>query len=343
MDDRRGNGLWIFWGILAMFLCLPILVFSQSQEEYQIGSEDVLEIKFWQDRTLDAIVKVRQDGKISLDIAGEIDAAGLTTTDLEKKIVKQISRFNSAISQAVVRVTEFNSKKIFVSGQARTPGKYTFENIPDLWTIINEAGGATDVGDLSRVLIIRGGADAGKVEVVNVSALVSSGKMNELPKLRSGDTIEIPRTPAGLPAPALADQTTQKNLFYAMGEVLRPGSLQLEKNTDLTDGIALAGGPSENANLRNVRVISKDGRKTQTMKIDLKKYQENGAPGRYFLRPEDTIILSRRSPGFMGINSLSGWVAILGGVATVVLVADQLGWFGPGNTGPAAPAGAAGR
>ncbi len=325
-------GLWVFWISLLFFLGLPVIAFSQSSPEYQIGPEDVLEIKFWQDRTLDAVVKVRQDGKISLDIAGEIDAAGLTTTDLEKKIVKQISRYNNAISQAVVRVTEFNSRKIFVSGQARTPGKYTFENIPDLWTIINEAGGATEVGDLSRVLIIRGGADAGKVEVVNVSALVSSGKMNELPKLRAGDTIEIPRTPTGLPAPALADQSTLKNLFYVMGEVMRPGSLQLEKNTDLTDGLALAGGPSENADLKNVRVLTKDGGKIQTMKINLKKYQENGAPGRYFLRPEDTIILPRRSQGILGITSLTGWVAILGGAATVILVVDQLGWFGPGRT-----------
>ena len=320
--------------MLGILFCIPMLAVCQTEEEYRIGKEDVLEIRFWQDRSLDAIVKVRQDGKISLDIAGEIDAAGSTTGELEKKIIKQISRYNGAISQVVVRVTEFNSQKIFVSGQARTPGKYTFEKIPDLWTVINEAGGATDVGDLSRVLIIRGGDDSGKVEVVNVMALVTSGKINELPKLKAGDTIEIPRTPAGMPAPSLSDQTTLKNLFYVMGEVMRPGSLQLEKNTDLTDGIALAGGPSENADLRSVRVISKDGRKTQTMKFNLKKYQENGAPGRYFLRPEDTIILSRRGQGFLGINSVTGWVAILGGAATVALVIHQMGWFGPGQTGP---------
>jgi polysaccharide export outer membrane protein len=331
MEGKSKQGRYSILGLIIIFLFIPLTVFSQSEQSYQVGSDDVLEIKFWQDRTLDAVVKVRQDGKISLDIAGEIDAAGLTTSDLEKKIVKQISRYNSAISQAVVRVIEFNSRRVFVSGQIRTPGRYTFEKIPDLWTIINEAGGVTEFGDLTRVLIIRGGADAGKVEVVNVSGLVTSGKMNELPKLRAGDTIEIPRTPAGLPAPALSDQSAQKNLFYIVGEVINPGSIPLEKNTDLLDGIALAGGPSEFADLRKVTVISKDGLKTQTLKVNLKRYQESGRPGRYFLRPEDTIILQRASRGFLGIESITGWVAVIAGIGSVVLIADRLGWFGLGE------------
>jgi polysaccharide export outer membrane protein len=323
---------------LTIFLCLASVLSAQTDSSYIIGPEDVLEIRFWQDRTLDAVVTVRYDGKISLDIAGEIEAAGLTTTELEKRIVRQISRFNSAISQAVVRVAAFNSQKVFVSGQVRNPGKYTFEKIPDIWTIINEAGGVTEFGDLSRVLIIRGGADEGKVETVNLSEMVMAGRISELPRLKAGESIEIPRTPAGLPAPALSDHGMQKNLFYVVGAVLRPGSIQLEKNIDLLDGIAMAGGPIENADLKNVRVITKDGYKTQILKINIEKYQTTGVPGRYFLRPEDTIILSRKSQGFLGITSLTGWVAVLGSIGTVVLVADRLGWFGLGDdeTTPAA-------
>ncbi len=128
----------------VMLILFSSHVTSAQTESYEIGPGDVLEIRFWQDHTLDATVRVRQDGKISLDVAGEIDAAGSTTAELEKKIVKQISRYNSAISQAVVRVTEYNSLRVFLSGQIRNPGKFSFEKIPDLWTIINEAGGVTD-------------------------------------------------------------------------------------------------------------------------------------------------------------------------------------------------------
>lgn len=315
--------------ILALLIISAGLSREISAQSYEIGPGDVLEIKFWQDRTLDATVKVRQDGKISLDIAGEIDAAGVTTSELEKRIVRQISRYNSAISQAVVRVIQYNHLKVFVSGQIRTPGKMTFEKIPDLWTIINEAGGITEFGDLSRVLIIRGGSDAGKVEVVDVSALVTSGKMNELPEIRDGDTVEIPRNAAGLPASNLSDQTTRRNLFYVIGEAMRPGAVTMEKNIDLLDGIALAGGPSESADMNNVKVISKDGYNVQVMKVNLKKYQDTGRPGRYFLRPEDTIVLSRRSRGFLGLGSVSEWVGVLGGIGAVVLIIDRLEVFGP--------------
>jgi polysaccharide export outer membrane protein len=303
-----------------------------SAQSYQIGPEDVLDIRFWQDRTLDVVVKVRQDGKISLDLAGEIDVAGLTTAELEKAIVRQVSRYNSAISQVVVKVIEYNNLKVFLSGQIRTPGKRTYEKIPDMWTIINEAGGVTEYGDLTRVLIIRGGKDAGKVEVVNVSALVTSGRIKELPEIHSEDTIEIPRTPAGLPSTTLSDQASpQRNLFYVIGEVLRPGVQTLEKNTDLLDAIALAGGPSEFANIKDVKVITKDGYKTQTMKVNLKKYQDTGKPGRYMVRSEDTIVMGRRGRGFLGIDSVAGWVGVLGGVGSLVLIADRLNLFGSGG------------
>lgn len=318
-------------GLLSAMVSLLLFGGMAYGQAYQIGPGDVLEIRFWQDRTLDQVVKVRQDGMISLDIAGEIEAAGLTTQELERRIIRQISRFNSAISQTVVRVVEYNHLRVFVSGQVRTPGKYAFEKMPDLWTIINEAGGATDIGDLSRVMIIRGGSDAGKVEVVNVSALVTSGKRNELPEIRPGDTIEIPATPAGLPARTLTDQMAQRNIFYVMGEILRPGPLSLESNIDLLDGIALAGGPTQYADLKNVTVISKDGTSAQVIQYNLKKYQGSGAPGRYFLRPEDTIVLNRRSRGFLGIDSVTGWLGVLGGLGSVVLIAYQLELFGLGS------------
>ncbi|UCD16895.1 MAG: polysaccharide biosynthesis/export family protein [Candidatus Zixiibacteriota bacterium] len=293
-------------------------------DAYQIGPEDVIEIKFWQDNSLDATVTVRQDGKISLDVIGEIEAAGLTTSELEKKIVRQMSRYNKSISQAVVRVVQYGHLKVFVSGQVPNPGKYSFEQIPDLWTLINEAGGVTDVGDLTRVTIIRGGDRAGEVEIVNVSALMASGRRGELPKIYSDDTIEIPRTIAGLPARTIGDQTDVRNLYYVIGEVVNPGAMNLEKNIDVLDAIALAGGPTERADLKNAKVISKDGFRTQTVKINLKKYLESGAPGRYFIRPEDTIILPRKGSGLLGMGSLTDIVTVLGAVSAALLLYDRL-------------------
>ncbi len=311
--------------ILGMILLAIVLVApgANSQSAYKIGPEDVLEITFWQDNSLNANVKVRQDGKISLDIIGEIEAAGLTTSELEKKIVRQMSRFNSAISNAVVRVISYGFQKVYITGQVLSPGKYSFEKIPNLWALINEAGGISEEGDLSRVMIIRGGDAAGKVEVVNVAAAVSSGRINELPEIRADDTIEIPRTPGGLPARGLESQTATKNIYYITGEVQTPGVLTLESDIDLMDAIALAGGATEHADLRKVKVVSKDGIRTQMMQVDLKKCTEAGCAGRYFIRPEDNIILPRQSEPFFDFRSLSDWVTVIGAISSILII-DRL-------------------
>jgi len=307
--------------LVVTCLCfLPVMAAGQ----YTIGPGDVLEIRFWQENSLDATVTVTQDGMISLDIIGEVEAAGLTTIELEKTIVRQISRYNKAITHAVVRVVEYNSRVVYVTGQVLNPGKFTFEEIPNLWTIINEAGGAAEIGDLSRVVLIRGGSQAGEVEVVNVAALVATGRIEELPKIRPGDTIEVPRTASGLPSARLAAPSETRNVFYVTGAVVNPGMLTYESGLDVLDAISIAGGPIELADLENVKVISKDGLQAQVTVVDLDRFTTTGKPGRHLIRQEDTIIVPRKSRGFLGISSLSDLVTILGAVATSVLIYDRL-------------------
>jgi polysaccharide export outer membrane protein len=293
-----------------------------SAGEYKIGPEDVLEINFWQDPSLNSVVRVGRDGKVSLDIVGQIEAAGKTTSQLQTDIVRQISRLNKRISQAVVRVVEYNYQYVFVSGQINDPGKKTFEEIPDLWTIINEAGGITEIGDLSRVTIIRGEGKAGQVEVVNVIEAIASGNLDKLPKIGRQDTIEIPRTPAGLLSGELARQIARKNLFYVVGAVNNPGPIQFEENTDILEALALAGGHTENADLKKVRIITKDGYYGQTLQFDLKKYSETGALPRYTMRREDTFIVPQRR-SFLGFN-LGTVATFVGVVASAILIYDRL-------------------
>jgi len=225
-------------------------------------------------------------GKISLDIVGQIEAAGKTISQLQTDIVRQISRLNKRISQVVVRVVEYNDQYVFVSGQVNDPGKKTFEEIPDLWTIINEAGGITEIGDLSRVTITRGGEKAGQVEVINVAEAIAGGNLDKLPKIGRQNTIEIPLTLAGLPSGELARQIERKNLFYVVGAVNNPGPIQFEENTDILEALVLAGSHTENADLKKVKIITKDGYYGQTLQFNLKRYSETGTLPRYIMGRE---------------------------------------------------------
>ena len=104
-----------------------------AQESYRIGPGDLLEIRFWQDASLNVDVRVGQDGMISLDIIGQVKAGGKTTTEVQNDIVREMSRLNTRISQVVVRVIDYQYQYVFVKGQVVAPGKLTFEEIPDGW------------------------------------------------------------------------------------------------------------------------------------------------------------------------------------------------------------------
>ncbi|HUV30219.1 MAG TPA: polysaccharide biosynthesis/export family protein [Acidobacteriota bacterium] len=307
----------------AALVVLLGLVAGPAAAQYVIGPDDLLQISFWQDPDLNTQVRVGQDGKITLDVIGQIEAQGKTTEQLQNDIVRQISRLKQNISQAVVRVIAYNYNYVFVIGQITLPGKRSFEEIPDLWTLINESGGTTEFADLRRVTIIRGGAEAGKVEVVNVRQAIATGKPETLPKIRRMDTIEIPRLPVPVSAGAIFTTADRKNLIYVIGAVNSPGPITYEENIDVLDALSLAGGPTDAADLKQARLVIKDGMYAQTIGIDLDKYWRSGRPARYILQKEDTFILPARGAGFLGVG-LPAVVGIIGAVASAILVYDRL-------------------
>jgi polysaccharide export outer membrane protein len=320
MEFKKFLSRKTFWVTFFIFLSAFGYI---TAAEYKIGPKDVLEVSFWQDPQLNATVRVGLDGKITLDIIGQIEAAGKTTEELQSDIVRNISRLNKNISQAVVRVIAYNYNYVFVTGEVETPGKKTFEEIPDLWTIINESGGITEYADLSRVAIIRGGDHAGKVEIVNVRDAIASGNLKNLPKISRLDTIEIPRRLYGLTSSELTQPTEKKNVIYVVGAVNTPGPVEFEENVDFLEILALAGGPTPEANLKKVRVLTKDGSYGQSYQFNLQEYVETGRPARYILKNEDTFVIPQKRQGFFS-GGISTWVAVIGGITSVVLLYELL-------------------
>lgn len=311
--------------LFIWILCLLVVLIAGSavSDEYKIGTGDVIEIRFWQDNDLNTEVRVNQEGMITLDIIGSIRASGKTTNELQNDIVHQMSRLDARISQVIVRILEYNYQHVFIKGQITTPGKYSFEQIPDLWTLINEAGGLTEFGDLSRVTIIRGGDKSGEIEIVDVAGALARGELDKLPEIGRQDTIEIPRNPVGLPSADLSQQVQKKNVIYVIGAVNTPGPIQYEDNIDILEALSLAGGPTASADLSDARVVTKDGLYAKTLSVDLEKYTTTGSPARYILGKEDTFILPNRQDSFLRRNV--GTIAtVLGIVTSAIIIYDQL-------------------
>lgn len=280
--------------IATMLVCWALLS-ARDNQPYKIGVDDRLRISFWQEPDLDSEVRVMDDGKITLPIVGNIQAAGLTTAELAQAVVEQISFYNPAISQATVVVTEYNSQTVVLSGEVNQPGKYNFERIPNLLDVIRQAGGVTSSADLSRVTIIR--QEDGKAIIIEVDVLdhLRKGDLTGLPPLKAKDMINVPVSPYGVTAEILVGPAFKgKNIYFIYGAVNEPGVKSLTEGLELVDAIAAAGGVTGISDTRNVRVVMKDVKYSSVLSFDLDEYTKKGRPARYRLHPEDTIVVPFR-------------------------------------------------
>ncbi len=297
-----------------------------KDESYVIGNLDRLSVAFWQQPDLNREVRVDENGMITLPVIGEIKATGLTPSELSKRIIQQMSIYNTPVSQATVTVTEFNSRSVVVSGQVLTPGSRQYEKIPDVWQVILDSGGPTALADLSRVSIIRKEGEKSNVISVDLYKIIQSGDLGKAPQLLPGDLVNVPQSSFGgsLTFPT-QPRFEGKNIFFVFGQVTEQGPRNLEEGMDVLDGIAAARGLMPDADLKKVKVIMKDAKYSNIVHLNLDKYMKTGNPPRMMLHPEDAIIVPQRSTGWRQIITDLGTIApILATIGTLVLLEREL-------------------
>jgi polysaccharide export outer membrane protein len=128
-----------------------------SDKSYVIGAEDVLTIQVWGDARLSGQNLVRPDGRISMNLIGEVTAAGLTPAQLEKQI-SDLLRAKEILNkpQVTVQVTQINSKKYFILGEILKPGPNPLVVPTRVLEALVNAGGFKDFANTKKIEIVRG-------------------------------------------------------------------------------------------------------------------------------------------------------------------------------------------
>ncbi len=310
-------------GLSFTAIFIALLALQAVALEYLIGPDDVVRITFWQQPDLNTVTRVRQDGKISLPVLGEIEAADLSSRELEENIVRGISIYNKVISQARVEIAEYNSRKVFVTGEVYRPGKYTFEFIPNLWEILREAGGPRERAVLTDISVVRAGQEAGKKISVNLTQILETGDFSKFPVLRPGDTIIVPGySGEGASAPA---EFLGHSVIYIYGQIARPGVYPISEESTILRAITQAGGPTPEADMKNVRVLMKQGSQSTVATVDVERHSNQGSPADLPLRPGDTVVVPKKA----GVWSYvwKGMLATLSLATTVlglVFIVDEI-------------------
>ena len=313
-----------------LILVVSLLGFIHSEvlgqsNSYQVQIEDRLQISFWENPELNTQVTVGKDGEIELPIVGRLTAARVSIKQLREKIISEMALYNKLVTQLSISVLEYGHNRVYITGQVGAPGRYAFEDIPNLWEIIREAGGPLETALLDEVVIVRSEED-GKVFTVDLSDALRRARISELPKMLPGDTIYVPgATEDGTsPSPLVRKDEihaplVRKDEIHVWGAIALPGAHKFEANQNLLEVISKAGGPTENANLKNVKHVSVSHGTIAIAEVNLEEYINTSTPVPMPIRAGDTIVIPRRE-GLSPIATTVISTLITGIITTTIAV-----------------------
>jgi polysaccharide biosynthesis/export protein len=159
--------------------------------DYVIGSEDVLEVRFWKDANLSREVVVRPDGKIALELLNEVQAAGLTPEQLRDLLATEARRFMEDPSVAVI-VKQINSRKVFITGMVEKPGVYPISASMTVLQLISVAGGLKEFAKEKEIVVMRSDKGTPLAYPFNYQELRKGKRLAQNITLKPGDTVVVP-------------------------------------------------------------------------------------------------------------------------------------------------------
>lgn len=159
--------------------------------EYRIGPEDVLQISVWKNDTMSQTVPVRPDGKISLPLLNDLQAAGLTPMQLRDILIKKLVEYIPAPEVSVI-VREVHSFKVSVIGEVKATGRYELRSRATVLDVLAQAGGLSEFASRSRIVILRPEGTTVKRILFNYNKAISGDGEQQNFFLQPGDIILIP-------------------------------------------------------------------------------------------------------------------------------------------------------
>ncbi len=307
---------------------------SYSNASYVLGAGDQVSLSVIGYPEFTGTLAVLPDGTVNLPLIGPLRASGLTPDQLSAVLTQQMMAY---LVDPVVSVGLAVQRPVVVtvSGAVRRPGPLQLSGlstsngtvlnvddltdpnldsqlasqpaIPTLSSAVLLAGGVTRDADIRQVTVRRPLAN-GQVEQLSFNlweAVTADVGLNDL-ALRDGDSIFIPmlvddaidrRTVA---SSSLAPSTVRVKV---VGEVVRPGEIEVPPDSSISSAVAIAGGPTEDAQLRNVSLVRADSSgQIQQEEIDLSSLIDN-----YQIEEGDVIVVAKR-----------GYLSVVDGIGRVL-------------------------
>lgn len=167
---------------------------EERQQDYVLQVNDSLDIKFPYESQLNELVTIRPDGKISLQLIDEINAAGLTSAQLDEALSKRYSRVLYKPEITVI-VREFTGQQIYIGGEVKEPGTVALKGKMTVLEAIFIAGGFSETAEPKSVIVIsRSANNTRSVRQVDIGKVLAGTTGEQELLVRPYDVIYIPKT-----------------------------------------------------------------------------------------------------------------------------------------------------
>jgi polysaccharide export outer membrane protein len=192
-------------GLIVLLTMCSLPVWSQSiktaerasvksatdDPSYVIGPQDVLNIAVWKEPDFSSTTPVRPDGKISMPLLGDVEAAGKTPAQLEQDLTVRLKKYIDDPRVTVI-VTSINSKRVYILGEVNHPG--TINMSPDMTVLqaLSAAGGPTAYANTKKIAILRTEQGKQTKYPFNYKEVIKGNETQQNIVLKSGDTIVVP-------------------------------------------------------------------------------------------------------------------------------------------------------
>jgi polysaccharide export outer membrane protein len=164
---------------------------SVARPDYIIGPEDVLTVVFWRDKEMSGDVVVRPDGKISIPLLRDVEAAGSTPDQLRARLVEAATKYLEDPDATVV-VKEIKSRNVYITGNVAKPGTYPISSGMNVLQCIALAGGVLEYADTKNIVVIRRDKGLQQYHKFNYNDVIKQKHTEQNLELKPGDTIVVP-------------------------------------------------------------------------------------------------------------------------------------------------------
>lgn len=258
--------IWIL--LVVSFLLVMQLPVLAADNGYKLGPGDIIDFSVWNSPELSAKLNVGFDGYVSVPLVGQVKVEGLTLPELDQQLETLLTKFIRS-PQVSLSVVQYRMNRVTVLGAVTKSGVYEVPPTAKLLEVLAMAGINETNARLDDVSLTRNGT----VMKINVDKLLREGGHQNYVVL-ADDVIFVPQA---------------IRQVFILGQVVKPGAYNIDDKTTPADVLAMAGGPTERADLKHVKIIHR-ANKTETEMVDLKNYLEKQPAGTLpYLQVNDVI------------------------------------------------------